>query len=144
MVDNCDKFYFVVKDQDSCQSIATKFSIPLDQFLTWNPSAGKSCNGLWADAYACVHTVGFKATPTLTPTLTPTSTKPTDGIATPTPTQPGMVSNCKKFDFVKEGDGCDLVEKRNNVKHADFIKWNTGVGSDCKMMWAKTYVCVGV
>ena len=134
IVDNCDNFHFVVKNKDNCQSIATQHGITLDQFISWNPSAGKTCGGLWADAYCCVHTIVFK----------PTATTPANGITTPTPTQPGRVNSCKKFDFVKENEGCDVVEKRNNVKHADFVKWNTGVGSDCKKMWAKVYVCVSV
>ncbi|KAL5372288.1 hypothetical protein DPSP01_013609 [Paraphaeosphaeria sporulosa] len=142
MVDNCDQFYFVVRGTDTCASIATKYAIPLATFLTWNPSAGSSCGGLWADAYACVHTIGYK--PPTTTTQRATTTESGNGITTPTPTQLGMVTNCRKFDYVKDGEGYDTVEKRNSVSHANFIKWNTGVGSACKNMWAKIYVCVGV
>lgn len=127
MVNNCDKFYFV-KTGDTCQDIATQYRITLEQFLAWNPKAGKTCTGLWADAYACVSIIGHEPT----------------GIQTPSPIQTGMVKNCKKFDFVAENETCDVITKRNKISLADFIKWNPAVGSDCRNMWAKTYVCVGV
>jgi hypothetical protein len=58
MVDNCDKFYLVQKD-DICQTIATNNGIPLSTFYEWNPSVGSECKGMWADANVCVHTIGY-------------------------------------------------------------------------------------
>jgi hypothetical protein len=81
---------------------------------------------------------------------TPTTTKPAttttagNGIQTPQPTQPGMVTNCKKFHYADTGVVCSQITSYNKISLADFVKWNTGVGSDCKAMWAKTYTCVGV
>jgi hypothetical protein len=138
LVSNCDKFHFV-KTGDSCQGLATQYGITLNQFLTWNPSAGSTCGGLWAEAYACVSIIGHEPSPTPT-----TTTPPPGGVQTPTPTQPGMIAGCKKFDFVNKGDTCDVITKRNNITLANFVKWNSGVGSDCRSMWAEAYVCVGV
>ncbi|KAF2261556.1 hypothetical protein CC78DRAFT_470029 [Lojkania enalia] len=134
MVSNCDKFHYVETGKDNCQSIATKYGITLDQFLNWNPSAGNTCGGLWGDAYCCVSIIGHEPTPT----------NPGGGVTTPTPFQPGMVNNCKKFYLVQKGEGCDTVTKKNNVSLANFVKWNPGVGSDCRNMWAEAYVCVGI
>ncbi|KAF1993330.1 carbohydrate-binding module family 50 protein [Amniculicola lignicola CBS 123094] len=135
IVKNCDAFHFVKAGTDTCQTLATKYGITLTQFTTWNPSAGgTSCSGLWADAWACVSIIG----------VSPSPTSPANGVSTPTPIQPGMVTNCKKFDYVKSGEGCDVVITRNKITLANFIKWNTGVGSTCTGMWALSYVCVGV
>ncbi|KAF2030399.1 hypothetical protein EK21DRAFT_40677, partial [Setomelanomma holmii] len=138
MVSNCDAFYFVQKG-DTCDVIASKNGITTAQLTTWNPSAGSTCGGMWAEAYACVSIIG--QTPT---TPTPTPTKPPTGVVTPSPVQPGMVAGCKKFDYVNSGDTCDVIIKRNGITLADFTKWNSGVGSDCRTMWGEAYVCVGV
>lgn len=39
--------------------IAARYGISQEQFIAWNPSAGSSCTGLWANPHACVRTVGF-------------------------------------------------------------------------------------
>ncbi|KFA76932.1 hypothetical protein S40288_06207 [Stachybotrys chartarum IBT 40288] len=44
---------------ESCQVIAARNGISQAQFIACNPSAGSSCIGLWANANACVRTVGF-------------------------------------------------------------------------------------
>ncbi|KAM0338681.1 hypothetical protein ACHAPU_011238 [Fusarium lateritium] len=59
MVDNCDKFYFV-KAQDNCLKISAEYGISFDQFKEWNPTVGKDCLSLWADANVCVRTIDFK------------------------------------------------------------------------------------
>jgi hypothetical protein len=70
---------------------------------------------------------------------------PTQGaVQTPQPTQPGMVTNCKKFRYAETGVVCSQITSFNHISLADFVKWNAGVGADCTKMWAKSYVCVGV
>ncbi|KAM0227169.1 hypothetical protein ACHAPO_011760 [Fusarium lateritium] len=59
MVDNCDRFYFVKKG-DGCAKISKNHGISFDQFKEWNPTVGKDCLNLWADAHVCVHTIGFE------------------------------------------------------------------------------------
>ncbi|KAH6874031.1 LysM domain-containing protein [Thelonectria olida] len=138
MVANCNKFYFV-KSGDSCASISSKNSITEAQFLKWNPSVGSTCNGLWANAYVCIGIIGGSPTTTTKPPATTTG----NGITTPTPTQPNMVSNCNKFYLVKSGDICDTIASKNGITPAQFRAWNPSVGTDCSGLWANAYACVG-
>lgn len=137
IVDNCDKFYFV-NEGDSCAAIATKFGITLEKFLKWNPAAGSNCGGLWKDAYACVSIVGEEGS-----TPTPTPTKPGNGISTPQPTQPNMVSNCDQFHFVKTGvDNCQSIATRYRITLDQFLAWNPSAGKNCAGLWGDAYACV--
>ncbi|KAF9881457.1 LysM domain-containing protein [Colletotrichum karsti] len=139
MVSNCNKFYFVASGT-SCSQVLTTNGISLADLFKWNPSVNSDCSGMWAQVNVCVGVMG--GSPTTTKPTTTTSAG--NGIQTPQPTQPGMVTNCKKFHYVSEGNTCDQIISYNKITLADFVKWNTGVGSDCRSMWAKTYVCVGV
>ncbi|KAM7198759.1 hypothetical protein V8F20_006074 [Naviculisporaceae sp. PSN 640] len=141
MATNCNKFHLVPPGQ-TCATIATQYSISVAQFQQWNPAAKSDCTGLWANSYACVGIIGKPTTTTKPPA---TTTKKDNGISTPTPTQPGMVNNCKKFALVKSGDTCAVLATKYNITLDQFNKWNTGVGGkDCKSLWANVYVCIGV
>lgn len=146
MVGNCAKFHWVAQGT-TCSQILSYNKISLADFATWNPSVKADCSGLWANVNVCVGLIGGSPTPT-TISTTSTTIQPTktvgNGIATPTPVQPGMVSNCKKFHYVSEGNVCSQITSYEKISLADFVKWNTGVGSDCSKMWSNTYVCVGV
>jgi hypothetical protein len=135
MVTNCNKFV-KVNQGDGCDSIAF-FNGPIatEDFVLWNRGVGgRECRTLQADTYACVGLI--KGTPT----------QPGNGIATPAPSHPGMVGNCRKFTYVKPGDTCNNIAFFNGpISTEDFVKWNTGVGGiDCRGLQAHTYVCVGV
>ncbi|KAI1747118.1 LysM domain-containing protein [Xylaria castorea] len=143
MVDNCDAFYLVPSDE-GCQAIADAHSITLQQFLTWNPKAGSSCSGLWANAYACVSIVGHQPATTTTTTTKPTATAPSNGITTPTPTQPDIVGNCDKFYFVQTDEGCEDIAKKNGISLTQFLTWNPKAGSTCSGLWANAYACVSI
>lgn len=132
MVDNCDAFYFV-KPQEGCEVVASKNGITVAELIKFNPSAGSGCNGLWANAYACVSIIGH----------TPTPVNPGNGVTTPQPIQSGMVSNCKTFHFV-DGQTCQQILDKYKITLANFVKWNPGVGSGCNSLWAKAYACVAV
>ncbi|RYP87131.1 hypothetical protein DL769_000590 [Monosporascus sp. CRB-8-3] len=136
MTGNCNKFY-LVKKNDGCAGIASNNNIRLTDFIAWNPAVGSDCRALWADTYACVGVIGD-------PTAAPTTTKDGNGIATPTPTQPGMVGNCNKFHKTKKGETCSSIVQNNGISMAQFLKWNHAVGADCSSMWADTYVCVSI
>lgn len=140
MVDNCNKFYFV-KEGDNCADIASANGISVEDFSRWNPKVGAQCTGLWAKTYACVGVLGSTGSPTTAPTTTTTAG---NGVVTPMPTHPGMVDNCNKFYFVKEGDGCAGIASANGISVEDFAKWNTKVGPQCTGLWAKTFACVGI
>ncbi|KAF7536445.1 hypothetical protein G7054_g4539 [Neopestalotiopsis clavispora] len=138
IVSNCDAFY-LVKTGDSCSAIAAANGITLAQFLEWNPSAGSSCGGLWADAYSCVSVIGHNATPT-----TSAGNGVVPRVATPTPTQATIANNCNKFYFVQAGDSCAAIASKNSIALSDFLSWNPSAGSDCTGLWANAYACIGI
>ncbi|KAI0103312.1 carbohydrate-binding module family 50 protein [Nemania sp. FL0031] len=132
MVSNCNHFHFVESGQ-TCSAIAALYDISVAQFVQWNPAAKSDCTGLWASTYACVG---------VAPPTTTTSTL--NGVATPTPTQPGMVSDCNKFYFVVSGDNCASIASRTGISLAQFIQWNPSVGSTCTNLWLGVYACISV
>lgn len=75
---NCDAFHLVKQGED-CSTISATYGITGAQFLAWNPSAGKDCTGLWANAYVCVSIVGHEPSKTTSPAPQPTPTKPSNG-----------------------------------------------------------------
>lgn len=152
MVANCNAFHFVVKDEN-CATIAAKHSISTAQFVSWNPSVGADCRGLWLSVNVCVSIIGL-APPSTTPTrttlqttpstTTTTTTRPAGGISTPSPAQPGMISNCVQFHFVVKGDTCASLAQKYNINVATFLNYNTQAGNDCRNLWLEAYACVKV
>ncbi|KAK8104523.1 LysM domain-containing protein [Apiospora kogelbergensis] len=121
LVKDCGKFH-LVESGESCSAIASANGITLTQFLGWNAAAGRGCSGLWADAYACVHVVGYhKPTP---------AQQPRNGVATPAP--------------IQKGQTCAVIASQYHVSVGNLVSWNTAVGPGCTGMWAETYLCVGV
>ncbi|OAQ60418.1 hypothetical protein VFPPC_14070 [Pochonia chlamydosporia 170] len=53
MVDTCNAFYYVQKNQ-VCDNLARLNGISTKDLASWNTKVGSSCSGLWADTYACV------------------------------------------------------------------------------------------
>ncbi|KAG9191335.1 hypothetical protein G6011_09423 [Alternaria panax] len=140
MVTNCAKFHWIAPGV-SCSQVISFQKITLLDFVRWNPTVGNDCTGMQANVNVCVGIIGGTKAPTTTPTST---TSAGNGIQTPQPTQPGMVTNCKKFHYAETGVVCSQITSFNNISLADFVKWNSGVGPDCRGMWAKTFTCVGV
>jgi chitinase len=62
---DCNKFY-KVPAKEGCETAAKKNGLSLYRFTLWNPSVGSTCNGLWADAYACISVIGYTPYPTTT------------------------------------------------------------------------------
>lgn len=137
MVRDCNKFYFVKKD-DGCSAVASAEGISLADLDEWNPALGADCSGLWPEYYICVGVSN-------TLTTTATSTKSTSTVvgSTPTPTQSGMTSGCKGFYLVKSGDGCYDIATSNGITLDQFYAYNPGVGNDCSGLWPNYYVCIG-
>ncbi|PYI02372.1 hypothetical protein BO78DRAFT_400578 [Aspergillus sclerotiicarbonarius CBS 121057] len=135
MTDKCNKFD-LVQSGDSCEAIAAKYNIPLSIFYTWNPAVGSSCADLDLDYYVCVDTIGY--------TLPTTTTSAGNGITTPTPYEPGMVSDCTTFYFVRSGDTCAGIASSQDITVGDLEQWNPKVGSGCTDLWLNEYICVGV
>jgi len=130
MFSNCDNFYHAVSG-DSCSSIATAHNIALSDFENWNPAVGVNCTGLFAGYYYCIGII-------------PTSASATPSIATPTPTQTGMVSNCDNFYEAISGDSCYTIATTHNITLTDFENWNSAVGVNCTDLFAGYYYCIGI
>jgi hypothetical protein len=165
LTSNCREFYKPEKGEN-CATILAKYGISIAEFYAWNSGVGSTCDNMWADTYHCVgknlfrehqNWIAVLLTPLLAvigqtsrpqnlpPTPTTTTRTPTTtgtGINTPLPTQPGMTPNCDKFYFVKEGETCAGIIRQFSISLNQFYDWNKGVGSDCKDMWAKAYVCL--
>ncbi|KAK3897303.1 LysM domain-containing protein [Staphylotrichum tortipilum] len=137
MIGNCRTFYYV-NDGQTCSDVLAKNGITLAQLFAWNPSVKADCSGLWVRVYVCVSAAGNG-----TPTPAPTTTRG-NGIATPTPIQSGMVTNCRSFHWVTIDQTCETIVKQYSISMANFVKWNPAVGSTCTGLWAKTFACVGV
>ncbi|KAF2634390.1 LysM domain-containing protein [Massarina eburnea CBS 473.64] len=149
----------------TCAIIEKFYGMTEVQFQAWNPSTaqlGSGCN-LIQGLYYCVQ-VNYKSSsflstsqpttltrlPTVTtsPTITePSTTIPSstgNSVATPTPTQTGMVSNCNKFYLVVSGDGCYDIAATYGISLDNFYAWNPAVGDSCGSLWPNYYVCVGI
>jgi hypothetical protein len=130
MATNCNKFVRI-NSGDTCNIVAFyNGPIATDDFVLWNSGVGgTACNNLQPGTYGCI---GI-----------PTAA---NGVPTPLPTQPGMVSNCKKFVRINPGDTCNIVAFYNGpISTENFVLWNSGVGGlACTNLQAGTYACIGV
>ncbi|KAK7178515.1 LysM domain-containing protein [Paraphaeosphaeria sporulosa] len=143
LIESCQTFYFAAKDE-TCATIVKKYgTFSVKEFITWNPAVGEDCRALWAETYYCVGIPGTPTAPPPTSTLSPPST-PGNGISTPLPTQPSMVSNCDAFYFVPKNEGCQAVADKNGITLAQFLQWNPQAGSNCAGLWAEAYACVSI
>lgn len=138
MVATCKSFHMVVEG-DTCASIASEAGVTLASFNAWNSGVGSGCSSLWLGYYVCTGVVGGTTT-----TTTTTTTTNGNSVATPTPTQAGIVSNCKTFYKIVDGDTCDTIAKAKGVTTANIEMWNPGVGSTCSSLWLGYYICVGL
>ncbi|KAJ5369412.1 hypothetical protein N7509_014024 [Penicillium cosmopolitanum] len=112
---NCDGFY-QVSSGDQCDTIAAKYGISEAQFKSWNSQVDTRCSNLWLDYYP----------------------------AGPTPQMPGIVSNCKKYHLIADGDSCYSINTAAKITLAQPRTWNTQVDASCSNLWLGYYVCVGV
>jgi len=55
-----------------------------------------------------------------------------------------MVTNCNKFYFVKENDGCYDIAAAHGISLSDLYAWNAALKGDCSGLWSNVYVCVGL
>ncbi|KAG7149156.1 LysM domain-containing protein like [Verticillium longisporum] len=126
IVSNCAQFHLVVSG-DRCSTISAKYGIPVDRFLEWNPAALSSCKDLKTNA--CVSVIGWSPSPT----------NPNNGIQTPLPAQPDVVSNCNQFHLVVPGDRCSTISAKFGIPVDAFLKWNPGALSSCKGLKTNAY-----
>ncbi|TQN68562.1 LysM domain-containing protein [Colletotrichum shisoi] len=80
---------------------------------------------------------------TITTSSPPATTiRPSNGVETPQPTQPGMVDNCNQFYIVRQGDTCRVVKSGAGITLDQFYAWNPSVRSTCSGMWANVHVFI--
>ncbi|CAN9201072.1 unnamed protein product [Alternaria alternata] len=84
MVTNCAKFHRIAAGV-ACRQVISFQKITLADFVKWNPTVKNDCTGMQANVNVCVGIIGG------------------NGIQTPQPTQPGMVTNCKKSHYAETG-----------------------------------------
>ncbi|RTE80388.1 hypothetical protein BHE90_005106 [Fusarium euwallaceae] len=135
----------------------------MEDFLKWNPSLTETCDNFQEGYAYCIQakeapvssttskpeTTVQSETTTLvpsktTPTMTTTTTTAGNGVETPDPVQPGIVSNCDKFYLVQKGEGCASIAAKHGITLAQFTTWNSETGANCAGLWADTYACVSI
>ncbi|KFY95579.1 hypothetical protein V500_02715 [Pseudogymnoascus sp. VKM F-4518 (FW-2643)] len=162
-ISNCTTWFQMQPDY-TCRDVLVIHALTLKEFYTFNPSVGSGCGTMAAGTYYCVSnnadgsepggyfdpratssgasTATSLGSPTTT-TKIPTTTS-SGGIATPTPTQTGIVEGCKEFYKAVANEGCSVIAEAQGIELANFYKWNPDVGTDCTNLWPDYYVCVKV
>ncbi|CAG7566316.1 unnamed protein product [Fusarium equiseti] len=88
MVKNCNKFH-KTKSTTTCLSIEEYYGLPVDTFISWNPSVGRGCTSLLVNYWVCVSVPGWEPP---TKTITKPIASPMNGIPTPAAIQEGMIA----------------------------------------------------
>ena len=115
MVTNCNKFHWAASGV-VCSQITGFQKVSLANFIKWNPTVGSDCTSMQANVNVCVGVIGGSI-------MAPTPiTSAGNGIQTPQPTQPGMVTNCRKFYYVAEGVTCSQIVSYQKITLADFVR----------------------
>jgi chitinase len=86
-------------------------------------------------------------TATVTASSTASTTSTTSSppvVSTPTPTQPGITTDCNLFHLVVTGDVCESIATAADIPLTDFYIWNPSVGDTCANLWLNYYVCIGI
>ena len=131
---------------DYCFNFAAETNITTDQLYTWNPvlgQGGSNCNtGFQLGYYYCIEKPGS------TPVSSTAASSPTSASPVPSPTQPGITSNCDDYMIAKSGDYCYAFAQENNISTDNLYAWNTILGAggaNCQTQFqAGYYYCVGV
>lgn len=143
MVSNCNTFYFV-KQGDTCSTIVSQYGISIFQFITWNPSVGSTCTGMWANAYVCVSIIGHNpGTPTSSaPGATATVIDGTKYPLPPAPTGTGTTPRCTSWYTVQSGDICITIAAKAGITVTQLVIWNSYINTNCNNIWAGNSICV--
>ncbi|GIJ99590.1 hypothetical protein Aspvir_001724 [Aspergillus viridinutans] len=142
----------------TCALIEQLFGMTEAEFEEWNPivtELGTGC-ALISGLYYCVQvnftTVTVSSSNPFTTTsggstsgtAVATTSASTSAIATPTPYETGMVSDCDAFHLVVSGDTCATIASSAGISVSNFETWNPTVGFDCSGLWLDYYVCIGI
>ncbi|KAF5574929.1 Autolysin [Fusarium subglutinans] len=121
---------------EGCATVASKNGVSLAEFYKWNTKVGSACSALYTDAYTCVSVIGHNAATSVQ------TTKPSNGIKTPSPIQDGTTKDCEKFHLVKSTTTCASIEEFYKLPFETFKSWNPAVGGKCQSLLANYWVCV--
>ncbi|KAL8903159.1 MAG: hypothetical protein Q9207_004108 [Kuettlingeria erythrocarpa] len=115
--------YYKIQDGDTCADIVNIYhTFTLQDFYLWNPSVGSNRETLFVGYYLCT---GIPGTPTAPPTTTSAGATPG-----PSPTQSGLITTCKTFYKVVDGDYCEkIVSSYETFSVADSYTWNPAIGT---------------
>ena len=155
---NCDDWY-LVSAWDTCESIlATNSWISLDQLLSWNPTIGSDCSGLFDGWWVCINvpnpplaTSFFTWTttllggpePSLVSNYTPTTFPTADSNFDPQPTQAGIISGCLAYYQAQEGDTCrEIIGDGTYLSQEEFFSFNPALNGNCDGLWLDYWYCV--
>jgi len=89
--------------------IASSHGISLASFYAWNPAVGSTCATLIAGDYVCVNVIGATTT-----TASKTTSTKGNGVSTPTPTQSGMTTSCKRS-MIGLRDQCGTIASNAGI-----------------------------
>lgn len=133
----------------SCTAQLDILRIEFNKLYKYNPSIKSNCTGYSLGTYYYYATAeDDNSIDDSTPTpVTSSQATPLSGgnrVATLTPIQSGITTNCNKFHKCISGDSYWALSNTYGIALADFYKWNPSVRSDCQTLIPNNYVCVGL
>jgi hypothetical protein len=54
-----------------------------------------------------------------------------------------MTSECHRFYFARDNDGCWAIANAAGIDLNDFYAWNPALGTDCGGLWLGYFYCIG-
>ncbi|KAI1290485.1 hypothetical protein F5Y03DRAFT_401258 [Xylaria venustula] len=133
---------YTIKVNDTCTTIAKANNITSAQIISWNPTLNSACNNI---AYSindpiCISKPGV---PYTSPNMTiPVATSFSTAAPAPTDIAEDTTRRCGEFYQVQEGDYCNLVCLKFNIKLDDFLFLNPSVNASCTNLYAHESYCV--
>lgn len=128
---------------DTCDSFASSWGMSTTDLKNLNP--GLDCGSFdTGKAYCVIGEVTNDPEPTTTvaPTTTTKQPEPTDDGHSPH--QSGIAEDCDKYHKVVSGDSCDIIEKANQISHAQFSEWNPAINAGMSMKPHTYPVCMSL
>ncbi|KAK0630525.1 hypothetical protein B0T17DRAFT_636671 [Bombardia bombarda] len=129
----CQSWY-LVKQGDTCATIAVELGyLGASDIPAWN--SGANCAALIVGDYYCVANYDSSNLP-----------MPSTVATAPSPTQTGIVGNCKAWYLATNSDTCDLIPQYfGTFSKTDFLSWNPALGgTSCTGLIPGDFYCVAV
>ncbi|KAH7420080.1 hypothetical protein BKA64DRAFT_563224 [Cadophora sp. MPI-SDFR-AT-0126] len=152
---DCGRFY-EVQSGDTCQTVAQKFSIPLDDFYFLNPEIKGNCTNLQANVSYCVQPVGYISTypgyggtsltsiqpdSTSSVAYTPFSNIFASPTGTPIPLANGTRQDCVSYTYLRNNSVLDCWSwaAANGLTSEELVLWNPSLGNGTEADADATY-----